>query len=126
MTHQSPPSSLNDYHLELQAYTLTHVNVLFKSLEQDEQHSIVTATSSTVPAFDCSKDYSLQGQGIPETLEDSPLSQELLHYGYPEHFPSYDQNPELPTNTQGNNSQAQVSNLYIYIEVCPIIYVIFL
>ena len=130
MTHQSLSSSSNDYHLELLATLLGQDKILLDSLRQrEQQHSTVTATSSTLPTFDRSTDYPLQEQGIPETFTDFYPLQELFYYDcQQEHNPSCYQYFQLYTKMQSNNYQAEVINLYTkYLnEVCPIIYVIFL
>ena len=121
MTHQSPPCSSNDCHPESFVALLEQDKVFLDYIRQVmQQNSSVSATNSIIAALECNPS---QDQGIPATLENTPLVQETSKDDcQQEHY------FQSSTRTQTNNYQAEVSNLYIkyLIEVCPIIYVIFL
>ena len=121
MTHQSPSCSSNGCHPESFVDLLEQDKAFLHCFRQEmQQHSSVSATNLMIAALGCNPS---QDQGIPAALENSPLVQEASQDDcQQEHY------SQSPTRMQTNNYQAEVSNSHIkyLIEVCPIIYVIFL
>ena len=117
MTHQSPPCSSNGCHPESFVALLEQHKVFLHYFRQEmQQHSSVSATNFITAALECNPS---QDQGIPATLENSPLVQEASQYDcQQEHY------SQSSTRMQPNNYLAEVSNLHTkyLIEVCPIIF----